>query len=143
TRVEPEDTVSGVADGGRAAALQQVEEQLKAGNRVLAIDLYYFGECRPPSHDWLWSLMVATVGDRALGVQAAQLDAVARWWLADKVGAVKVIAVGPRTSTIALFAAALHPRTISALELHDPLGSFKEIVETNRAVQATPELFCF
>jgi hypothetical protein len=27
--------------------------------------------------------------------------------------------------------------------LTNPLGSFKEIIETNRLVQTTPELFCF
>src|SRR5439155_3150717 len=56
---------------------------------------------------------------------------------------VKVVAVGPRSSTIALIAATTDPVAIGSLELHDPLGSFKEIIETNRAVQATPELFCF
>jgi hypothetical protein len=139
TRGESSGTVIVTADGGRAAAASQIEAQLAAGKRVLAVDLYAYGECRAPSHEWLWSLMLATVGDRALGVQAAQLDAVVR-----SAGAkgVAVIAVGPRTSTAALVAAALDER-IAALELHDPLGSFKEIVETNRAVSATPELFCF
>jgi cephalosporin-C deacetylase-like acetyl esterase len=137
-------TVLVVCDGGRVAALPQIDDLLKEGYRILAADLYYFGEMHPYSHDWLWSLTLATVGERPLGIQAAQLDAVARWSRElFKEKNLKVVAVGPRTSTIALIAAALDPDVIAALELHEPLGSFKEIIEENRQVRATPELFCF
>ena len=40
--------------------------------------MFGLGECRPPSHDWLWGLMLATVGERPLGVMAAQLDTAVR-----------------------------------------------------------------
>ncbi|MFO0803582.1 MAG: hypothetical protein U0791_10755 [Gemmataceae bacterium] len=128
-----------IADGGRAAAADRIQQLQKEGRRVLVADLYYFGEMHPASHDWLWTLMFATVGDRALGIQAAQLNAIAKWAKGD----VKVVAIGPRTSTIALLAAAADEETIGALELHDPLGSFKEILEENRVVAKMPELFCF
>lgn len=142
TRGKPTGTVVVVGDGGRAATQAQVEEQLKAGNRVIAADVYYFGECRPAEKDWLWSLMLATVGERALGVQAAQLAGVVGW--AKATDGVKVVAVGPRTSTVALVAVAVAgPDAVSAVELHEPLGSLKEVIDTNRAVATTPELFCF
>lgn len=144
-RGEPKGTAVVISDTGRVGAVGQIESLLKEGYRVLAADVYYFGECHPSSHDYLWSLMLATVGDRPLGIQAGQLAAVAQW-AAEKFGGkdgVKVVAVGPRTSTIALVAAALNPKLIAALELHDPLGSLKEIIEENRAVAKTPELFCF
>jgi hypothetical protein len=146
TRGKAKGTAVVVGDGGRAATLEQVEEQLKAGNRVIAADVYYYGECRPPSHDWLWSLMLATVGERALGVQAAQLAGVVGWakQAHGATDGVKLIAVGPRTSTAALVAAALAvPDAVSAVELHDPLGSLKEVIDANRVVATTPELFCF
>jgi hypothetical protein len=144
-RGDPKGVAVVVCDGGRAAAAPQVEELTKAGYRVIVADLYYFGEARPPSHDWLWSLMLATVGERPLGVQAAQLAGVAGWAKLkdDPKDGVKVVAVGPRSSTIALVAAALRPEAIGAVELHDPLGSLKEVIEENRSVQRTPELFCF
>lgn len=142
---EPKSTVIIISDSGRIGAITQIQEQSAAGNRVLVVDLYYFGECHPPSHDWLWSLMLATVGDRALGTQAGQLlraaDLASDEFAQSK--GVKVIAVGPRTSTIALVAAALDPKHITGVELHNPLGSFKEILESNRPVSSTPELFCF
>jgi hypothetical protein len=146
TRGKPKSTVVVIGDGGRAATLAQVEEQLKAGNRVIAADVYYFGECHPPSHDWLWSLMLATIGERALGVQAAQLVGVVGWakQAHGATDGVKVVAVGPRTSTVALVAAAVTGRdTVAGLELHDPLGSLKEVIDANRVVATTPELFCF
>lgn len=142
TRGKPKGTAVVLGDGGRAATLAQVEEQLKAGNHVVAADVYYFGECYPPSHQWLWSLMLATVGERALGVQAAQLAAVVGWAKQAHGADVKVVAVGPRTSTVALVAAAVTD-AVSAVELHEPLGSLKEVIESNRVVSATPELFCF
>lgn len=145
TRGEPKGTAVVLSDAGRAGAVAEIEAILKAGYRVLAADVYYFGEMHPASHDWLWTLMLATVGDRALGTQAGQLAAVAQWAV-EKFGGkdgVKVVAVGPRTSTVALVAAALNPKLIAVLELHDPLGSLKEIIEENRAVAKTPELFCF
>lgn len=145
SRGEAKETVVVLADNGRAAALPVIEEQLQAGKRVVVLDVFYFGECRPHSHDWLWTLMIATIGERAIGLQAAQLMSATMWATppSEKVPPAKIIAVGPRTSTIALIAAAQTSNTISAVEIHEPLGSFKEIMEENRVVAKTPELFCF
>jgi len=128
-----------IADAGKKSVADQVAELRKGDTHVLALDLYYFGECHPASHDWLWSLMLATVGDRALGLQAAQLNAIAT----QVGGKVTVVAVGPRTSAIALAAAAVDEKAIAALELHDPHRSLKDILVENRVVAKTPELFCF
>jgi hypothetical protein len=70
--------------------------------------------------------------------------AVARW-AAEKhqTGRVKVVAHGHRTSVIALVAAALEGKAINSIELHDSLGSLKQVIEENRQVTVSPELFCF
>ncbi|HJZ54909.1 MAG TPA: hypothetical protein VKE74_08110 [Gemmataceae bacterium] len=143
TRGKPKGTAVVLCDKGRVAALPQVEELLAAGYRVLAVDIFPFGECHPESHDWLWGLMLATVGERPLGVQSAQLAAVARWATQGQKESVKVVAIGPRTSTVALVAAAVEPGAIAGLELHDPPGSLKEVIDLNRAVASAPELFSF
>jgi hypothetical protein len=110
---------------------------------VLAVDPWYFGESKVEDKDWLFAILVATVGDRPLGVQASQVAAVARWAEGDfKEGPVSVVAVGPRCSTFALVAAALE-KVIRQLELHQARGSLKEIIEENRAVNEMPEMFCF
>src|SRR5207249_1875994 len=82
-------------------------------------------------------------GDRPLGIQASQVAAVARWASAEKLGPVTVVAVGPRSSTFALVAAALEPKAIGRLELHGSLGSLQEVIEQNRTVEQLPEMFCF
>ncbi|HXT61071.1 MAG TPA: hypothetical protein VN699_20700 [Pirellulales bacterium] len=54
-------TVLLVADEGRAspAAVAEVERQLAARNRVVAVDPFYFGESKIESHGYLFALLVA------------------------------------------------------------------------------------
>ena len=88
--------------------------------------------------------LVAAGGDRALGIQASQVAAVARWSKREhKNGPVTVVAAGPRSSTITLVAAGLEERAIGKVELHGARGSLKEIIEENRSVEQMPEMFCF
>ena len=86
--------------------------------------------------DFLFALMVSTIGDRPLGIQSSQLTAIARW-LKDGFEnvPVKIVAVGPRSSLISLVAAALEPRAIDSVELHGSFGSLREVVEQNRSVK--------
>jgi hypothetical protein len=143
-RDNPKGTTLLLADGGRRGAVAQVERLLEAGQRVLAVDPFYFGESKVEQRDWLFALLLATVGDRALGVQAEQVAAVARWAGAGSTkGPVSLTAVGPRSCTIGLVAAGLHDNPISSLELVAALGSLKEVIVENRTVEQTPELFCF
>jgi hypothetical protein len=114
------------------------------GKRVLAVDPFYFGESKAPHHDYLFALLVATVGDRSLGIQASQLAAIARWAQSlDKSGPATILAIGPRSSTIALVAAGLEDRAIGGLRLRGALPSLKEVIEKNWSFEQAPELFCF
>ena len=143
SRGEPKGTVLVIADGGRASAVAEVKAQLDAGRRVLAVDPFSFGECEIKENGYLWALMVGTVGERPLGLQVGQVAAVARW-AAERSGvAPTVVAVGPRTSTVALVAAAIEEKAIAGVVLHEPLGSLKELIESSREFSASPELFCF
>ena len=58
-------------------------------------------------------------------------------------GEVRIESHGPRTSTIALVAAALEPETIDRLALYEPLESLKQLIEQNRSADEMPEMFCF
>lgn len=136
------ETVLVLADGGRGAATTRVEKLLADKNRVIALDPFYLGESRIAQRDYLFALLVATVGDRPLGLQAAQTAAAARW-LATNGKAPTVLAVGPRTSLIALVAAGLEPSAIAGCELVDCYPTLKVIIEQNGSVTQTPELFCF
>jgi dienelactone hydrolase len=138
----PGDTLIVVADGGRASAAEAIAAAVAQGHRVVAIDAFYLGECKLPSRDWLYALMVATVGQRPLGVQAAQVAAAARWAHQEFKTLPIVTAYGYRSSTFALVAAALEPEAIQAVRFHDSRASLKEVIERNEAVNQTPEMFC-
>src|SRR5690606_25734166 len=110
------ETVLLLADGGRAEAVEAVLDLLNEGRRVVAIDPYDLGESTPESRGYLWALMVASVGERPLGVQVGQVAAAAGAFRpSDAEGPVSVEAIGPRSSVIALVAAALAPEAIGGL----------------------------
>jgi len=137
-------TVIVVADGGRSSAAEPIDKLLASGRRVLAVDPFYFGESKIASHDWLFALLVATVGDRPLGLQASQLAAVARWSRSQNPASpVSLLALGPRTGIASLVGAALEPEAIAAVEVDHPLTSLKQLIEDNVGVNEKPELFCF
>ncbi len=133
-----------IADDGRKNAAAEIERQLAAGQRVLAVDLFYFGEAKLARYDVRYALLIGAVGERPLGIQASQLNAVARRARADHASEpVSVVALGSRNSLIALVAAGLAPDDIDRLELQGAPGSLKEIIEKNWSVDQKPELFCF
>jgi hypothetical protein len=108
------------------------------------VDPFYFGESRIAQRDFLFALLVASVGDRPLGLQASQVAAVARWAAAQgKSGPVHLVAIGPRSSTFALVAAALENKAIGSVELRGPMTSFRQLIDDNVTVEQKPELFCF
>ncbi len=140
---EPKGTVIVMSDEGRKATVPQVEAALKAGNRVLAVDPFYLGESKINQRDYLFALLVATVGDRSLGLQASQVAAIARWFrLFDKTSPT-LMAIGPRSSVIALVAANLETERIGQLALKNKLASLSDVIEKNMSFEQAPELFCF
>ncbi len=143
TAEEPSETVLLIADGGRKTLAGRAETLLKEGRRVVAVDLMDLGEM-VVKRNMLFPLLVSAVGERPLGVQAGQLAAVSEWLSDDRdLGPITVVAVGPRASTIALVASALDEKAIARLELHDALGSLKEVIEQNLGANNGTELFCF
>jgi dienelactone hydrolase len=128
-----------IGDQGRAALVSEAQRLVSEGRRVIAVDPFYFGESKISKRDFLFALLISSIGDRALGIQASQIAAVARW-LKDPVS---IEAFGPRSSLIAEVARALDPRAITRVQTHGALSSFKEVLEKNMAVNQAPELFCF
>jgi dienelactone hydrolase len=142
-RGKPAKTTIVLGDGGRQGCAASAERLLAAGQRVLAVDPFYFGEARLESRDWLFALLVSCVGDRPLGLQAAQLVSVARWSRERHGAPVDVLATGPRTSLVALAAAALEEKAIAGVEVEGSRASLHEVIRENRTVDQMPEVFCF
>ncbi len=144
-RGTPKDTVCIVADDGKTSTADKVNELLAGGHRVLAVDLFYMGECKLDDRGYLFAMFVASVGGRPLGVQADELQAIAAWAEAQFGGPIAMQAIGPRASLAALAAAATakgneRPRQ---LILQDSLGSLRDIINNDWTATKYPELFCF
>lgn len=141
---EPKSTVLIFSENGRASLAAQVQKHLEANRRVIAIDPFYYGESKIASHGFLFAITAAAVGERPLGIQASQIAAAARWAEAEfKQGPVLVAGVGPRASVVALAAAAIEPKAVAGVEIHQPMESLKELIEKGVGVDKMPELFCF
>lgn len=141
---EPGKSVILLADEGRKASAPEARKWLSQGYRVLAVDPFYVGEARVAERDELFALMLATVGNRPLGVQAGQVAAIARWSKAARPAEPLTLATsGPRTGTMALVAAGLEEAAIDEVVLHAPLGSLKALIESKQDYRLSPELFCF
>jgi dienelactone hydrolase len=134
-------TVLVLGDNGRAKLGKEVEELQAQGRRVVAMDPWYFGESKIEIRDNLYGLMVSAMGERPIGVQAAQVAAVAKW-LKGRDGAVSVVAYGPRTGLIARVAAAADPE-VGAVKVVGEWGSLKQVLEQDVEPSVMPEVFCF
>jgi dienelactone hydrolase len=154
TRGKPKKTAILLADSGRKSASDEVEKLLSDGFRVLAIDplgfgesqmLHQSGDAREPKFavPYLYSLLLSTVGERLLGIEASQTAAIARWAKAEFGAPVHLISVGPRTSLIAMTAAAVEDEGIGSMEMTSPMESLKDVIEESRTYNSTPEAFCF
>jgi hypothetical protein len=136
-------TVLLVSDEGRAKLAKEVERALGEGKRVLALDPFYFGESKIRTHDFLFAILVAAVGERPLGIQASQVAAAAEWLGEQSGTSVEIRSFGPRSSLFALIATILEKKAIASLEAHGSLKSLKEILSNNWGANKYPELFCF
>jgi hypothetical protein len=133
-----------VGDEGRASAVAEIARLGGAGKRVVAVDPFLFGESKIAAQDpeYTFALFVQTVGERPLGIQAAQLMALARW-LADGERPIELRAIGRRASAAALVAAALEPQAVASVDLNGALVSFQQLIDEDVAVEKLPELFPF
>jgi hypothetical protein len=129
-------------DEGKAAAAADVSERVNRGELVLAADLLLTGDAAPqrpgPS---AYTQLISTVGERPLGLEAAQLIALAEW-LRPQGAKVRIETSGIRTQTVALVAAALRPGLFSEVVVRKGMRSFSHLLETPVEYHAAPDLFC-
>ncbi|MES1213660.1 MAG: CehA/McbA family metallohydrolase [Singulisphaera sp.] len=143
---QPKRTVIVVADAGKASTAEAVTRLLGTEARVVVVDPLGLGESKVEAQDpsYLYPLFLATVGERPLGIQAAQIEAVARFARGEHSGEpISIAAVGPRASIAALVAAALGPDAIQGVELTGSLASLAQLIEQDKTVEEFPELFAF
>ena len=132
-----------INDEGRKQSADKIRELLQQGYRVLAVDPFYFGEASFAELGYLWALMVSTIGERPLGVQAGQILSITEWIHQEfRPTSVSLVTAGPRTGVIGLVSRALNPERISGVEENQPLESLKDAIHGNYVIEQAPELFC-
>ena len=88
--------------------------------------------------------MLASLGERALGIEAAQLIALADWlWTTSGQSNVRLEVTGLRNQTAALVAAALEPSLFSEVVIHQGMRSLRYLLDKPEDFLPAPDLFCF
>lgn len=130
-------------DKGKDEAGDVVLQHFSRGEQVLALDLMFTGSAWKDDYPFLFTEMLDAVGERPLGMQAAQLIRVARW-AKEKSGTAKIgiEATGMRSQVAALVAAALEPDLFSEVSVHHGIPNFAYLLDKPVKFEEAPELFC-
>jgi dienelactone hydrolase len=128
--------------------MEEVAYLLNRGNQVVLVNLLFTGDDSPalkspPYVPSLFSSAVATVGERPLGLESAQLAAVARWAQQTlNPCPVHVGLTGIRTQMAALIAAAVEPGLFSSVTVHHGMKSLDYLLQHPVGFDEAPDLFC-
>lgn len=130
-------------DGGKATSSDIVADRLARGDQVLALDLVLMGETWKDNRPYEFAQTLDTLGDRTIGIEAAQLLAALRW-TQKRSGAAKIRleVTGIRTQGVALVAAALEPELFSEIIVRGGMYSFSYVFDQPVQFLQAPELFC-
>src|ERR1035437_7327867 len=145
-------------DKGKSAAatevwdhLSEVGNRLSRGEQVLVLDLVFTGDASPNITDafgttgtsWSITQMLDGVGERPLGMETAQLIAVARWaqsqWNAPQI---RLESTGMRSQVESLVAAAIDPGLFHALVTRGGMHSLDYLLRKPIDYRDAPDLFC-
>jgi len=150
-----------IADEGMKAATDDVANLVSSGKRVLALEPLFFGQNIPGTGDLgvsSYSQMLNGLGERTLGLEAAQVVAVAEWLNtglqhgSPTPGSIltasaahrptAVITSGPRSQSVALTSAALEPQLFASLDARHSIPSLGYVLEHPLKYSEVPELMC-
>jgi hypothetical protein len=130
-------------DKGRKASAALASERINRGEGVIAADLLFTGDSVPRSGSTAFAQLLATTGERPLGMEAAQLIALAAQARAmSGAESLRLETTGFRSQVIGLVAAALKPGLFRELIVHDGRDSLRYLLDAPVEYQAAPDLFC-
>lgn len=130
-------------DKGKGEAADIVLQRFSRGEQVLALDLMFTGSAWKNEDPYLFTQMLDAVGERPLGMQAAQLIRMARWAQAKSGTArIRVEASGMRNQVAALVAAALEPDLFSEVSVRHGIRDFTYVLAKPVKFEDASELFC-
>lgn len=127
-------------DEGRKAAAAEAAVRVNRGERVLVADLIFTGDATLPGNRPERNIQVlAAIGERPLGIEVAQLLALAEW-----LGpGTRLETQGIRSQVAAAVAAAVSPGSFSEVVSRGGLETLHEILEAPISHLDAPDLFCF
>jgi dienelactone hydrolase len=131
-------------DKGYKASAKNVAERVNRGDQVLTFEPIFFGSTSPDETEpAYWEMLVASRGDRAIGLEVAQLVAIAKSFRnlggPDKF---RLETDGIRSQVVALTAAALEPELFSEIESNNAMTSLSYLLEAPVPYRTAPDLFC-
>jgi hypothetical protein len=130
-------------DAGRGQAGNEAAERLNRGEQVLALDLALLGEAWSERETRRLQQNLNGLGERPIGIEAAELVVVARW-LSARAGSssTRLETRGIRSQLVALVAAALEPSAFSEIVVRDGMKSLGYALEKPVEYLDAPDLFC-
>jgi hypothetical protein len=130
-------------DKAKDGSASVVSDLLNRGEQVLAVDPTFVGSTWRDGNAYLLAQMVDGVGERPIGLQAAQVIRIARWAAEHaRVSKVKVEADGIRSQLEVLVAAAIEPDLFVEISIHNGMRSFRYALDLPVTFYQAPELFC-
>ena len=130
-------------DKGKEAASQVVSDRVNRGEQVLAVDLMFYGAAWKKAYPFLFAQILDGIGDRPVGMEAAQLISIANWARTHSgVSKVRLEADGIRTQEVALVAASIEPELFSEIVIRDGMHSLSYVLGLPVPFDRAPELFC-
>lgn len=130
-------------DDGRSASADAVQQRFNRGEQILALDLMFTGSAWKGKDTFEFAQMLGGLGERPMGLQAAQLIRIARWAeQKSRTAKVRLEVSGIRNQASALVAAALEPDLFSEITVRDGIRSFSYVLEKPVTYAQAPELFC-
>lgn len=130
-------------DQGKGASGAATAERINRGDQVLALDLVFTGDAWKAPEARRFQQNLSGLGERPLGIEAAQLLAVGHW-LRGRSGtkAPRIEATGRRSQLAALVAAALEPTLFSEIVVRDGMKTLGELLDKPVEFGDSPDLFC-
>jgi hypothetical protein len=131
-----------INDKGYKVTAQSVTDRVNRGEQVLALEPLFFGSTTPDDPDpAYWEMIVASSGERPLGIEVQQLIAVAKHFHANNTK-IRLETYGIRSQIVALAAAALEPQLFSTAESRSGMTSLSYLLDKPVEYRAAPDLFC-
>ncbi len=135
-------------DKGKRSEGSEVSDLVNRGEQVLATDLLFTGDSAPPDDSPqhgtpVYTQALAAIGERPLGMEAAELITLAQW-LRSRSDAPKVrlMTSGIRSQVVGLIAAVIEPTLFSEVVVHEGMQSLGYLLEKPVIYEAAPDLFC-